>query len=377
MWRPRSLVVGVRNPTIPTVQARGRFLVSVLRLSCRVSPLPPQTFGGSRRSSSSLKSSCRLFQWRTPGRSNSIDSLFRRIGASVDQEIATVTFRAAARLTAVSLLMLVPLLSCGPRSTADGASSSCGWSVLGSRPRIAKDTPFENRYPLLKEPDDPNRVKGPGNLVAIVKSDSLHHPQIYIEDWATGKRTHLLRGSKPKWSPDGTRIACEVWKSVKRPWVLSVVDVKTGEALEPNIGCLIDTYRWSPDGRSIAVGGTLEGKPVNVLCWVWLSTGTSRMLDTLPVFSAYEDLAWSPESRALVVARPTAVNAEEEDTAADLWLFDGEGRRCALTKTPGVVEESPRWLDGGNILYSFHRFSGGVAGPTELEVLLLKESATK
>ena len=54
------------------------------------------------------------------------------------------------------------------------------------------------------------------------------------------------------------------------------------------------------------------------------------MLDTLPVFLAYEDLTWSPNSGALVVARPTAVNAEEEDTAADLWLFDEKGRKCAI-----------------------------------------------
>ncbi len=101
------------------------------------------------------------------------------------------------------------------------------------------------------------------------------------------------------------------------------------------------------------------------------------MLDTLPVFSAYEDLTWSPNSGALVVARPTAVNAEEEDTAADLWLFDEKGRKCALTETPEVVEEAPQWLDGGSILYSFHRFDRGVAGPPEQEVLLLKTSAAK
>jgi dipeptidyl aminopeptidase/acylaminoacyl peptidase len=243
--------------------------------------------------------------------------------------------------------------------------------------RTAGDIPFEDRNPLLKSPDDPNRVKGPGDLVAIVKSDSQHFPQIYIEDQATGTRRHLLRGSKPKWSPDGTRIACEIWKSMARPWMLSVVDVKTGKALEPDIGCLIDTYRWSPDGRSIAVGGTLYGKSVNVLCLVRLPAGTSQMLDTLPVFSAYEDLAWSPDSRAIVVARATAVNAEEENTAADLWMFDVEGSRCPLTKTPDVIEEFPQWLNAESILYSFHSLKDGIASPTEKRVLLLKRLSPK
>jgi len=272
--------------------------------------------------------------------------------------------------------MLIPLLSCSRGSTA-GGEPTCVWSVTGSRARAAADVPFEDRNPLLKSPGDPNRVNGPGRLVAIVKSDSLHHPQIYIEDEATGKRRHLLRGSKPKWSPDGTKIACEVWKSLERPWNLCVVDVQTGKKVEPDIGCLVDTYRWSPDGRSIAVGGTLPGKSINVLCLVRLPAGTGQMLDTLPVFSAYEDLAWSPNSRALVVTRATAVDAEEENTAADLWLFDGEGRRCPLTETVGVVEESPRWLDNASILYSYHTLKASVTGPTEQRVLLLKSSAPK
>jgi Tol biopolymer transport system component len=288
-----------------------------------------------------------------------------------------VILRAGFRAAAVGVLTLVPLLSCSSGSSAGGGESPCGWSVIGSRARTTADMPFENRNALLKSPDDPNRVKGPGRLTAIVKSDSLHHPQIYIEDEATGKRRHLLRGSKPKWSPDGTRIACEIWKSLQRPWNLCVVDVKTGKALEPEIGCLVDTYRWSPDGRSIAVGGTLYGKPVNVLCLVRLAAGTSQMLDTLPVFAAYEDLTWSPNSRALVVTRASAVNAEEETTAADLWLFDGEGRRCALTETPDLIEESPQWLDNASILYSFHSSKAGATRSTEQRVLLLKSATPK
>lgn len=281
------------------------------------------------------------------------------------------------RLIVVALGALVPFLACGPRSTAGDRETTCGWTVVGSRARTVADQPFEDRNPLLKIPDDPNRVKGPGSSVAVVKSDSQHHPQIYIENEATGERRHLLRGSKPKWSPDGTRIACEVWKSVERPWMLSIVDLKTGKTSDPDIGCMVDTYRWSPDGRSIAVGGTLYGKSVNVLCWISLPSGASRMLDTLPVFAAYEDLTWSPDSRALVVTRATAVNAEEENTAAELWLFDSEGRRCALTNTPDKIEESPRWLNGDSILYSSHRLKDGVSDPTEERVLLLKRSTLK
>jgi hypothetical protein len=71
------------------------------------------------------------------------------------------------------------------------------------------------------------------------------------------------------------------------------------------------------------------------------------------------------------------VNAEEENTAADLYLFDEEGGKCALTVTPELVEEAPKCLDAGSILYSSHRFAQGVAGPTEQRVLLMKRSTNK
>lgn len=273
----------------------------------------------------------------------------------------------------VTVLLVGVASACGDGSVAGRDQPPCKWTVSASRRATPTDRPYKDHHPLLKDPENPNRVQGPDNVVAVVKSDSLHHPQIYLEDLTTGERRHLIRGSKPRWSPDGTKIACKIWRSLKRPWVLCIVDVKTGKAIEPDIVSLAARYQWSPDGQSIAVTGTLPGRPVNVLSWVHLTTGESRMLDTLPVFGAYENLAWSPNSRALVVSRISAVDALEEATAADLWIFDERGNRCALTTSQEFIEEHPNWINDHDILTTL-RSAGRRGQPSEDRVLSVTQT---
>lgn len=278
--------------------------------------------------------------------------------------------RFASRL---SLLAVVPLIGfafgCSRGSLANGTQQTCKWIVSASRSANSADIPLVERQPLLRDPESPNRAAGPGRLLAVVKSDSMHHPQIYIEDGDTGQRRHLIRGSKPRWSPDGKMLACEVWKSVERPWMLCIVDVRTGATIEPDLGCLVDNFQWSPNGKSIAVGGTLPARSVNVLCWYQLAAGKSRMLDTLPVFASYEQFAWSPDSRELVVSRITAVDAEGQATAADLWIFDEQGNRCALTNSHELVEEEPSWITNHDILVTLRPTAGSPQATSERIVM--------
>jgi hypothetical protein len=69
------------------------------------------------------------------------------------------------------------------------------------------------------------------------------------------------------------------------------------------------------------------------------------------VFTDYADIAWSPDSRSLAVARITATDSEENPTASDLWIFGVNASRCQLTDTPAILESRPRWIDSTNILY--------------------------
>ena len=152
--------------------------------------------------------------------------------------------------------------------------------------------------------------------------------------------------------------------------MLCIVDVATGRVAEPELGATAATFEWAPDSRSIAVGGVLYGKPVNVLCLVLMPSGKSLTIDTLDVFSDYE-LAWSPDSRHLVVPRPTKVSHQEEVLDADLWLFDMAGHRCRLTDTPNFVERKPQWIDAARLQYERQRIEGEPRGAPEIVVIEL------
>lgn len=253
---------------------------------------------------------------------------------------------------------------------AASVDEPCNFVVDAVRPPRADDVPLDDHHPLLRRPESANRVPGPGSFQAVVKSDSLHHPHIYIEDTSTGKRRLLRRGSQPRWSPDGKRIACVIWESIQRPWLLCIVDVATARSFVPELNCLTMNFEWAPDGNTIAVGAVLYGQSTNVLCLVSLPSGTSRIVDTLSVFSDYQ-FAWSPDSRHLAVQRPTRVIDEEEPSAADLWIFDGSGRKCQLTHTPDYVESEPKWIDRDRLLCMRQLVQGSRRGQETLAVLEL------
>ena len=160
---------------------------------------------------------------------------------------------------------------------------------------------------------------------------------------------------------------------MKRPWMLAVVDVQTGERFEPEIGCLATEMRWSPDGGFLAIGGRLYGQPVSVLSLVRLPQGQSRMVDTLVAFAAYDDFAWSPDSRSVVAAKITALNDEEDPIASDLWMFGTDGSRCQLTDTDSILESRPRWLNDHSIIY----VSEGASRETTTARVLTIQSTTK
>lgn len=246
------------------------------------------------------------------------------------------------------------LLLLAAATKANGPASplgACDWRVQTRRPATSADRPFVSTHRLLRELDDARVAPGPGSLQAVVKSDAQHHPHIFLEDSATGSSRPLLERSlsQPRWSPDGKWIACTTWESRQRPWLLCVVDVASRRTLRPEFGALVSRFRWAPDSRTLAVAGVLYGRPTCVLVLVSIPSGQVRVVDTLSIHADY-DFSWSPDSRLLVVSKPTSVNQYEEVAAADLWLFDRRGGKCRLTDTP-EAEREPHWIAPTRLLF--------------------------
>ena len=255
----------------------------------------------------------------------------------------------------VPALLCLPLLAC-----AAGTDSPCRWRVTTVRPPQPGERPFADKNPLLAEPADANDVPGLDSVHFVVRKSHDHKRAIYREDQRTGRVELLLDlASGPRVSPDGRYLASIVWRSIKRPWTLVLLDLQTGRQSEPTLDGCSTPYQWSPDAKWLAVIVTPCQSPESRLAVVSIPSGQVRWVDSLKVFSDYE-FGWSPDSRHLAVVRPIAVDPEtEEPTASELWIFSDKGRRrCRLDTPPGYVHHEPRWISDGAILVDRLKQSG-------------------
>lgn len=267
--------------------------------------------------------------------------------------------------------LAVAVITAALASACIAGATPCRWRVTAIRPPRPGEAPFTERDRLLRDPASANDAPGPGRTRAVVRSDSLHHPHIYLEDASTGDVRELLRGSAPRWSPDGKRIACTIWKSRTRPWNLLIVDVATGQQTEPDSMLSPTEYRWSPDGHCLAVSGQLYDRGKAALAWIDLERHRSVVVDTLPVLSDY-DFSWSADSRWLAYSRPTRLLPEEDVCEADLWIAsEGGAVKCCVLETPNQVERQPKWIGLRTIQIAAQSWNGARLGEPITEVLEL------
>lgn len=217
--------------------------------------------------------------------------------------------------------------------------------------------------------------------------------EIYVADYDGARITQVTHhGSisiKPKFSPDGTKIAYLSYKD-HFPWIY-IYDRKSGESrvLSKRVG-LNHAPAWSPDGRRLAIVLSKDG---NTEIYVKNADGTGeqrltrdRANDTGPVFSpngrqiafvsdragrpqiyvmatdgsrprrlSYQggssyDPAWSPDGRYI------AYIVEKDGQGLELWMmnYDGTGAR-ALTQSMGS-NESPSWSpDSRHVIFGSSR----------------------
>ena len=237
----------------------------------------------------------------------------------------------------------------------------CSLRVLRVRAVGQADVPFIDGNRFLREPDNANRVPGPDSSWFVVRSTAQHTPAIYLEDHHTGMSELLLdRASGPRVSPDGSRLACIIWRSIQRPWTLVLLELKSRRLIEPALDGCASPYAWSPDGKWLVVMVTPCQSATSRLALVAVPSGHVAWVDSLSVFADYE-FAWSRDSRLLALIRPTAIDRDtEEPTATELWILaEGGKRRCFLPTTPGYVMSEPKWVSDSAIRIKRSRHTGG------------------
>lgn len=258
------------------------------------------------------------------------------------------------RVVATSIIAAFLGWPCPARAVAVEIPNVGGDSCVAQiREATASDVLIRERNPLLGAPENGNNAPGPGSLRAVVRSDSLHHPSIFIVDAATATTRRLCSGSRPRFSPDGRWIACNRWISRARPWMLALVDVGTGSlrVLE-RVGHIQD-YAWSPDSKRLAFTSTPYDSNYRWdIGWIDVASDSLHVLATdTDRHVEYYDCEWAPDSRRIVVNRQREYEHDDSVYAHDLWLLDLDGRPCRLTHTPGRGENSLGWIDDRHISY--------------------------
>ena len=117
---------------------------------------------------------------------------------------------------------------------------------------------------------------------------------IYTVDPTTGMREAIVTGPgadrEPRWSLDGTRVA--FLRSSGPGESLVIVDPRSREILattDPLIDLDTDSIAWSPDGRSIAIAGTVAGSSA-----LYIVDTISGDLTPLPIDYAGLEVYWRP-----------------------------------------------------------------------------------
>jgi surface antigen Omp85-like protein/WD40 repeat protein len=234
-------------------------------------------------------------------------------------------------------------------------------AALGQRllPREVKKGTIDTYVSPVLSPD--------GTQFAVFSTRSLFSFDLYLADAKTGdiKKKLFSSDADPHldslrfldsagtWSPDGSHFALVVQtKGDNELAILNVASHKIERQIDiPEAGQLWNPA-WSPDGRSIAVSGSVGGW--TDLFVVDVDSGSSRRLTN----DAYAELQpeWSPDSRSLayVTDRGTGGDPANRDYSdVGIWILDvaSSQARQVVAPMPGSTQINPRFGPGGKDLY--------------------------
>jgi Tol biopolymer transport system component len=159
----------------------------------------------------------------------------------------------------------------------------------------------------------------------------------------------LLRAGRPRWSPDGTRIAFSgSWAG--EPVKVYVIDaaassVRNPEGVTPALFTGFEPS-WSPDGNSLLLSrGPRQASALYVMDW------KMRQAEILPGSEGLSRAAWSPDPRYI---------AATHSTGSQIRLFDFRTRQWT-TLARGLGIGPPFWSRDGKCIY----FQDTYAGPEQ------------
>ena len=200
-----------------------------------------------------------------------------------------------------------------------GGITGPSWSADGSR--IAFMSQWDPENPEGEEPakDEPARVRVTRRIDYKGDGDGYvgdQRSQIFVVDVESGERRMLtsepIDHVVPRWSPDGRSLAVGTIFDSGMHSRLALVDVESGETtfITPRDG-MVDGWAWSPNGRRILfTGDTTSSAQTDFFVYDLGAGSTKRITDDLSVLpggghiasSALAQPVWLDDNQAIFSA---------------------------------------------------------------------------
>jgi hypothetical protein len=159
-----------------------------------------------------------------------------------------------------------------------------------------------------------------GEIIYVSDNNDIHKKKLGGQDILLGKNSQ----NQPKWSADGTRIACLTMESSDGASLRGLkIYGKDGNELNDfllnpntNLG-ILKGLSWSPDSKSIAVLAT------NGIYYVNATSGeiNAVKMTVNPGFT-YAAIAWNPSDNKIAIAENYSSFWERKEVNYNIWIFD-------------------------------------------------------
>ncbi|HEV2915866.1 MAG TPA: S9 family peptidase [Pyrinomonadaceae bacterium] len=201
------------------------------------------------------------------------------------------------------------------------------------------------------------------------KINDKYETDIWIMDADGGRKRFLVRGSQPRWSPDGRRLAY-IAQGQPTGAQIFVRWMDSGEATQlTRLERSPSNLSWSPDGRQIAFNMLVPAKPAMSVKMPDKPEGAKwvdapRVVDRLNYRA--DQSGWRPEGFTHIFVIPDTGGTPRKLTDGDYqhddpqWMMDSQTIVFSAVRKPEA-----EYVRGGEDIYALSTAGGGIRALTD------------
>lgn len=182
--------------------------------------------------------------------------------------------------------------------------------------------------------------------------------------------TNIANAEAPSWSPDGTKIAFEVYQDGRKSSQIYTANVNGSEVKKLTEGPYYNwTPRWSPNGKKLVFETMRNDTPKNHSpggyrdIYVMDSDGQNQINLTTNTFGHHP--SWSPDGKFIAYMAHGGV-----------WVMKADGSAKRNISHGATRDSEPAWSPDGKWI-AFTRTANNPPGPETMDIWIMKSDGTE